>query len=236
MNEKEKKELVVSQGSSPSAVIEHAMANNATIEQLEKLLMLKERFEANEAKKAYHVAMAKFKENPPAVSKDKKNNQYDSMYTTLGNLVNTVNPELSKCGLAASWNIKQNGLIEVICKITHIKGHSESASMSAPKDTSGSKSEIQQIKSTITYLKSVTFESIIGLASTNANVDDDGKAPAVDCISESEQHHIADLIADSGADTVKFCKAFGIEEISQLPKSKLQQARNALVAKQKSKK
>src|SRR3990167_9321834 len=60
-------EVVLSQ-KSPSQMIEMAVAGKADLEQLEKLLALQERWEANEARKAYHKAMAEFKANPPQIN------------------------------------------------------------------------------------------------------------------------------------------------------------------------
>lgn len=158
----------------PMQLLNMAVAQGADLAKLEKLMDLQERWEKNEARKAYDVAMAEFKANPPVVYKDKQNAQYGSMYTTIGNLVNTINAELSKHGLSARWNIDQTNGIKVSCVLTHRAGHSETVSMTGPTDTSGAKNPLQQIKSTVTYLKIATFEAITGTASTDGNADDDG--------------------------------------------------------------
>lgn len=212
----------------PAEMIRLAVETGSDLEKLEKLLALQERWEANEAKKAYHEAMAQFKANAPKIIKDKQNAQYKSMYTTLGNLVNTVNPELSKHGLSASWDIFQNGIIKVTCKMTHRMGHSEHAEASAPADTSGSKNAIQQIKSTITYLKAVTFESICGLASTDANLDDDANGATSEPIDEAQLATLVDYITAANADTKKFLKAFNIDALENLPKASYGKAIQAL--------
>lgn len=209
---------------SPAQMIRLAVEGGADLEKLGRLLDLQERWEANEAKKAYVQAMAEFKQNAPVVTKDKQNNQYKSMYTTLGNLVNTVNPELSKHGLSASWDIKQNGTIEVTCKMTHRLGHSEIATASAPADSSGAKNAIQQIKSTITYLKAVTFESICGMASSDANVDDDGNGVGVATIDEKQAITINEYLDSLNVNKPKFLKFFKIENIEDMPKSRFQEA------------
>ena len=227
------KEVVEVQGS-PSDVVRYALKQEGvTVDQLEKLLIIEERYKAGLAKQAFHKAVAEFKKNPPRITKDKKNSQYKSMYTTLGNLVNTVNPELSKQGLSASWEIKQNGTIEVTCVLTHSMGHSERTSASAPADTSGSKNAIQQIKSTITYLKAVTFESITGLASTDANYDDDGNAVGVIYIDEKELGTLLDQISDKEVNVDKFLEYMKVESLEKMPKAKFQQAVKALEAKKK---
>ena len=230
MTEQNKEVVVV--GNSPADMIRMAVSGGADLDKLEKLLTLQERWEANEAKKAYVMAMANFKASAPVIKKDKENKQYKSMYTTLGNLVNTVNPELSKHGLSASWDILQNGIIKVTCKMTHKLGHSETAEASAPADVSGAKNPIQQIKSTITYLKAVTFESITGLASTDANLDDDGKAVIqFETIDDKQLSTLLDFVASTGTELEKFCQYLGVSALENLPKNQYQKALNALQVK-----
>lgn len=159
----------------PMTMLAMAVQQGADLAKLEKLMELQRQWEANEARKAFTDAMAAFKADPPAVYKDKQNKQYDNAgYTSIGQWMNTVNPHLSKHGLSASWDLDQSAGIRVTCKLTHKLGHSESVSMAGPADASGQKNPLQQIKSTVTYLKISTFELITGLASLNANQDDDG--------------------------------------------------------------
>lgn len=160
----------------PMDLIHMAVSGGADLDKLEKLLQLKRDWEADEAKKAFVQAMAAFKREPILISKDKENKQYSSKYTSLGNMINTVTPFLSKHGLSADWEIDQSKGIKVTCVITHQMGHSKRVPFECAPDTSGAKNPIQQIKSSITYAKAVTFESACGLASTDANMDDDGNA------------------------------------------------------------
>lgn len=214
---------------SPAELIQLAITNKVDLIQAEKLLELQAKFEANEARKAYHRAMSEFKANPLIVTKDKLNKQYGSMYTSLSNLVNTVNPLLSKHNLSARWDIEQNGIIKVICRITHVLGHSETASMSALEDKSGSKNPIQQIKSTITYLKSVTFESICGLASTDANVDDDGAGSvSVEYITNQQKNILVDMITATGANLEKVLSYIGTDSLDEVTRAQYDKAVKAL--------
>jgi hypothetical protein len=176
----------------PMTLIERASAQGASIEQMAQLFELKMRVEADEARKAFNEAMTAFKGHAIRVTKDKVNVQYGSRYTTLGNLIQTVTPYLSQHGMSASWNIDQNTGIKVTCTIRHALGHSESVSMTCPPDVSGAKNPIQQIKSSITYAKACTFESACGLASTDANLDDDGNG-ASEAKQMNEQAYIAHL-------------------------------------------
>ncbi len=167
------KALIEVRQPTPMDLIQMAVQQGADVDKLEKLMDLKLRWEANEARKAFEEAFAAFKTEVIELVRDKDNKQYGSKYISLANLVNTVTPYLSKHGLTMRWDLDQSHGIKVTCIVTHA-GHSTSASMSCPPDTSGAKNLIQQIKSAITYAKACTFESVCGLASTDANVEDDG--------------------------------------------------------------
>lgn len=158
----------------PGELLRIAVSQGADMDKLERLIALQERWLAAEAKRAFDDAKTKFGAFAVQVAKDKDNSQYESRYTSLGNLVNTVTPFLAKCDLNADWEIDQSSGIKVTCILAHRLGHSKRVSLTVPPDTSGAKNTLQQIKSSITYAKVCTFESVCGLASTDANVDDDG--------------------------------------------------------------
>ena len=134
-----------------------------------------QKVEAEHARKAYLEAKASFKANAPIIVKDKQNKQFnDSAYASIGNVVNTANEVLARYGLDASWEFEQGERIKVTCILRHVQGHAERVTLTAPPDASGSKNPLQQIKSTITYLKLSTFEGVTGIATTEGNLDDDG--------------------------------------------------------------
>lgn len=155
------------------------------VDKLEALLKVQMQWEANEAKKAYVVAMAKFKENPPKILKDKSvsyavANKSPTSYkhASLHNVTSKINTELSKYGLTAAWVTSQdNGKIKVTCVITHADGHSETTCLSAEPDTTGSKNPIQAIGSTVTYLQRYTLLALTGLATADQDDDGAGAAP-----------------------------------------------------------
>lgn len=199
-------------------MIDRFLSSGGDIEKLDKLLDLKERWDRGEAEKAYNAAKAAFAANPPEVYKDKKNQQYNSTYTSIGNMVNTVSAALSPHGLSASWDIDQADPknISVTCKLVHAKGHSECVKMSGPPDETGQKNALQKIKSTVTYLKLATFEAVTGVASKEGNLDDDGNAARAEntdenmakvadfeaailgAVDETELNRVGNDIANSG--------------------------------------
>jgi hypothetical protein len=157
----------------PLMPIISAASTNGEVDadKLLKLLEANERYEKNEARKAYHVAMAAFQQEAPKIIKDKQ--AHNSMYASLPTVVSTIAPILSKNGLSHSWVTERvEDDVKVTCRLTHVLGHSEETWMSAGADTTGSKNAVQALGSTITYLQRYTLKSALGLAEE----DDDGNA------------------------------------------------------------
>lgn len=229
------KELVKQTNQAPATLIEKAIAGQADLDKLEKVLLLQERWEANQARKAYHRAMADFKANPPKIDKDKKVSfgQGKTAYNhaSLANVCEKINIELSKHGLSASWTTKQNGAVVVTCKITHELGHSEETSLSAPADTSGSKNAIQAIGSTITYLERYTLLALTGLATYDQ--DDDGNGAGAKLITESQVLDLQALIDEVKADKAKFLKFLKVEKLEDITTKDYPKAVTALEQKRK---
>src|SRR5487761_1501243 len=160
-----------------------ASSPDIDIARIEKMLELKERWDANEARKAYTAAMAAFKANPPTILKDKHVKfqtskgvtEYD--HATLGGACDAIIKGLSEHGISHRWDVAQgDGRIKVTCILTHALGHSESAGMHGPIDDSGGKNAIQAIASSVSYLERYTLFAAAGLASQD--MDDDGRGGA----------------------------------------------------------
>ena len=216
----------------PLEMLNAAIERGDGLEKLEKLMDLNDRYEKAQAKREFLEAKAAFKANAPTITKDLTNKQYDSKYSSIGNVVNVMNEALSKVGLDARWDYEQTDKsIKVTCILSHLRGHSESVSLAGPPDVSGAKNPIQQIKSTTTYLKLATFEAVTGIASKEGNTDDDGNGTAKGFISEAQCQEILDLIGEVGADTRRFCAHFGIDGVAKLPADKYKRAVDALTAK-----
>lgn len=172
------------------------------IAEMKELLAMKREWDAEEARKLFIAAMAKFKAKGLVVGKDKENKQYGSMYTTLGNLVNTASELMAEFGLSVDWepdNSKQ-GQIGITCTLSHEAGHKKSVTLHAEPDKSGAKNPIQQMKSAATYLRGLTFEMVTGIAthdSAGVNLSDDGNATknGPELITAEQVKILSDLIA-----------------------------------------
>ncbi|MDA3854225.1 MAG: hypothetical protein PF444_08300, partial [Bacteroidales bacterium] len=146
----------VIESESPALMMIRAKEAGLDADQMKQMLEVQQEWEANEALKAFNLAVSEFRENPPTVYKDKKNSQYnDSAYVSLGNMVNTVSAELSKHGLSIRWSFgtDEKNIIICTCTLSHKLGHAESVTVDGPPDESGKKNALQARKSTRTYLK-----------------------------------------------------------------------------------
>lgn len=173
---KPKEEIIVSEN--PDRLISLALERGAEPQVLSRLMDLQERWEANQAKKAYVEAMTAFKQEAPAVLIKTDSANFGSgkaayRYANLGSIVQEISALLGKYQLSASWQTAQTdkGQVSVTCHITHIGGHRESVLLVAPPDTTGNKNQIQAIGSTVTYLQRYTLLAALGLATGE---DDDG--------------------------------------------------------------
>ena len=170
-------------------------------ENVEDAFKLQRQHDEYEARKAFSVAMAKFRKMAPVLKKDKtvdfstQKGRTHYTHTSLGYALSEVNPLLGECDLNLSWHPRQEGgTVFVKTRVTHILGHSEEIELIAAPDQSGNKNSIQAVQSTITYLQRAGAMSLLGLASGE---DDDGRgaqpaAPAIEMIDESD---MADLKA-----------------------------------------
>lgn len=172
-------EVAQQQPITPMQMLSMAVSQGADLEKLTKLMDLQERWEKNEARKAYHRAFSEFKAEAVDVVRNKLVTDgplKGKSYAELNAVVDTVTPALSRHGLSASWRISKDekDWLEVTCTITHELGHSESVSMGAGPDVGGAKNSIQARASTVTYLERYTLMAATGLAAKNQ--DDDGNA------------------------------------------------------------
>lgn len=210
----------------PSDIIRLAVEKGSNLDQIEKLMILQERWEANEARKAYNEAITFFKKNAPQINKDKSVSfgagKTAYKHASLFNVTQKISAKLSEYGLSASWRVKQNGVISVTTIISHVLGHSEETTLSAPSDTSGSKNPIQAIGSTISYLERYGLLAMTGLATFD--MDDDGNQTVTEFISEKEYSQLIDHINNEGLKEQAVCEYLKVEKLSELPKEKLQMA------------
>ncbi len=209
---------------SPAGMMLAALSQGASLEQVEKMMDLQERWEKREAEKAYNEAMASFSAEAIEIIKRKqvdyansKGGRTQYKHAELSDVVEAVKPALARHGFSYRWDTQQTpDWLSVTCILKHRLGHSESCTLGGAPDDSGGKNRIQAVKSTKSYLERQTLEAICGVAEKGED-NDGADAPAASPIPP-------DLLQAARDESMKGWKAF-----SAWIKARTEQERNLLV-------
>lgn len=180
-------QMLMPTDTSPPSLLAIAVQRGESLEYISKLVDLVERWERNQAYKAFEVSMAAAKaELKPILKRQEvdfttQKGRTHYKYEDYADVANEVDPILAKHGLNARHRSKQNGKsLTIICKIAHRDGHFEESELTADNDESGNKNSVQGVGSTATYLQRYTVKIALGLAATkdtDGRTTEDKKAP-----------------------------------------------------------
>jgi hypothetical protein len=181
-------DVIVVEQSNPMQMLAAAVAKGVDTEQLKSLMDLQERWERNEARKAFVSAMNAFKANPPEIVKNKlvsfqtAKGKTEYKHALSGAASEQIGAALAEHGISHRWEVEQleGGKIRVTCILTHALGHSERVSLSASPDDSGGKNSIQAIGSAVSYLQRYTLFAANGLVPKDADDDATGGTKAAE--------------------------------------------------------
>lgn len=222
----------------PMVMLSQAVERGASMEMLEKLMGLQERWEANQARKAFDAALAAAKAEIPVITKNrqvgyetKSGGKTSYQHEDLGEIARTVDPILAKHGLSYRFRTlsELNQPVSVTCIVAHRDGHSETNTLTAGRDDSGQKNLIQQIGSTITYLQRYTLKAALGLA---ASQDDDGRSvqgqQEEQFITEEQVMELREYLESVGIDESQFKGLIKVSDLSGIYAAKFQAAKDLI--------
>jgi hypothetical protein len=214
----------------PMDMLNRAVSSGASLDMIEKLMTLQERWDASQARKQFDAAVSDAKAEIPPITRNAKGHN-EKKYADFAAIAKVVDPIIGKHGLSYRFRTTQAERISVTCILSHKAGHSEETTLVGPADTTGNKNAIQAIGSTLTYLQRYSLVQMLGLA---AAADDDGSAAANgEAISEKQADDLRDLMDIVSADKPRFLKFFKIERIDDLPAKRYMEAVTMLNAKQR---
>lgn len=214
----------ITQGTDAATIMQivERMMREATFDPvaIREMLAIKKEYEADEARKAFMVAMAAFKENPPEFFKRKRVDygagkpKFD--YAPIAEVVSKIVPALAAHGLTHNWIPKvSEGLITVRCVLTHRLGHSESIeSPPAPPGSNGAMSPSQNIQATITFWQRMTLQSITGTAAGDMPDADEG--PGQEYIGEGQIADIRALLTETNSSEESFLRVIKAPSIDKI--------------------
>lgn len=205
----------------PMEMVALAVQRGASMETLERLQAMQERWEANQARKAFDEAIANAKaEIPPIIRNAKGHNE--KKYVSFDAIAKVVDPIITKHGLSYRFRTEQGDRINVTCVLRHKSGHHEETTLAGPADTTGNKNAIQAIGSTLTYLQRYSLVQMLGLAASD---DDDGKNSGPGgTVTDEQADTIRRLITETNSNIEAFLKVMGAESVSDIPAAKFAEA------------
>lgn len=193
-----------------------AMDPNSDLAKLEKMLEMKERHDAQQAKKAFDAAFSKASANFPEIPLNGLNEHTKKPYALLRDIIGKTRPVLSGYGLALSFSteVTEREVI-VTAHLSHQDGHTKSNSIPLPRDTGAGRNAVQAVGSSQTYGQRYTAQAILGL-SLGEDTEDDGQS-AGSGITAEQFVTLRDLVETSGADQDKFLLAYKADSLEQFP-------------------
>jgi hypothetical protein len=204
-----------------------ALDPRADVEKLERMLALQERIMAQEAARAFLEAKARIgrkladvrivKTKSVLYSIDKNDERKGKAeafrYAPMEEIDKFIRPLLVDEGMEISYTtkVREGGGAEVVARLSHPNGHFMESSIPLPLDTTGGKSNVQAMGSTVKYGCRYTTCMLFNIVVLD---DDDGTGGTID---KAQAKTIRELMISAGADEagfLKFMHASSVDEIA----------------------
>lgn len=204
---------------------------------LRELMALDREYKADRAREAFAKAVAAFQAECPAVYKAKvvtlkSGGAYG--FAPIEDVMAVARPIMAKHGLSVSFDVKagEGNVFVATCHVqhgTHVESHS--IPVVVPKEMNVN--DTQKMGAMLTYARRYAVCAALNIVVTGEDTDANYTHPAPDTITKEQEAELADLIQWSGSDKAKFLKYCKVANLSQVPASKFEAVKAALVQKGK---
>lgn len=187
----------------PLVLVQSMIERGADPEAMKKMMDLAERWQANQARAAFALAMKECQAEMPRILKAKDNQHTRSKYADLGVLVAEITPIYTSHGFSVSFTTAPSpppleNMVRVTAIVRHEMGHIEEHSIDLPRDGVGPKggasamNPLQGCGSTTSYGRRYLHLLIWNLSL--ANEDDDGVGGGSQKITSDQVQSLKDLL------------------------------------------
>lgn len=172
-------------------VIQHAVTDASfDVEKMERLMAMHERMQARQAETEFNSALSRVQGEMGRIAADATNNQTRSQYATYGKLDSVLRPKYTAEGISLSFGTEPapEGMVGMVCFVSHIGGHTREYRAQVPSDGKGAKGGDVMTKTHafgsgtsygMRYLLKMIFNVAIG------EEDDDGNSFSGDALREA---------------------------------------------------
>jgi hypothetical protein len=183
---------IPAEANSAVTLIQQAISQGADPAYLRELLAVRREWEADEAKKAYFIAISDFQSRAPII--EKADDAHGKKYARMDRIWRTIKPLFTELGLSCTWQVCEvrDSLCHVEGQLAHIQGHSIPLIMDvALPELIRGQNVAQQVGSARTYAQRYAFCAAVGL---QTGEDDD--AASVGKISTDQADEIVALLRE----------------------------------------
>lgn len=211
------------------------LADNPTresVEVIERMMAVQERWEAREAEKAFNAAMERLQAKIPPIVRSSKG--HVAKYAKLEDIDKVVRPYMQEEGFSVSYTTEpMNGGCLTVGTLRHAQGHKIESQIWMPLDGVGNKgmNALQGMSSSNSYGQNRVFRNLLNIVTVGE--DDDGYAGGKVFISSAQVKIISDMIAETGTVVERFLTTMNVESVEALTQELYPVARNMLASKKK---
>ena len=192
------------EGATMLSVISRAASDpSVDIEKLERLMAMKERMDAKEAETAFAAALARVQAKMGRIGTDALNKQTGSRYATYGALDKALRPLYTEEGFSLSFGTEPapDGMVGVVCYVSHQAGHTREYRAQVPSDGKGLKGNSMMTSTHafgsgtsygMRYLLKMVFNVAVG------EEDDDGNTASAPAYDVTEWRDAINAATDKG--------------------------------------
>lgn len=159
--------------SDPSSIIKYAIDKGANVDVIERLMVVREKLQAEAAKRAFDESMASFQAECPVIVKTKAGAKNAYRYAPLDDIVGQVREIIRRHGFSFGvTSVVESGWLMAQCKITHSAGHSEVSEFKVPIDTKNPMmTDPQRYGGAMTFAKRYAFCNGFGILTADEDTD-----------------------------------------------------------------
>lgn len=233
---------IVKKEYNPLALIDKAIDRGIGADELSKLVLLAEHWQAQRAKEAFQAAMNRAQKRMPVMLFNARNGQTNSSYATLESIQQKARPIYTEEGFSLSFGEGECPLPNqkrTICDVSHVDGHCQQYHIDLPIDGIGPKGNpiggmnaVQGACSTMSYGQRRLLTMIFNI--TVAGEDRDGNT--LGFITEEQVTQINNKIeeckrANKAVDFPALLKYLAVDSLDELPSRDFRKAMDALSTK-----
>jgi len=217
---------VAVQGVDPiMSLIERAACDpDFDVAKMEKLLEMRERQQAINAKESFNRSFVAAKKLIKPLARNKRNQQTNSNYSDLEAIADAIDPILADHGFAPTFGTAESsrdGYYKIVCDLLHEDGHEKRYEADIPEDATGikgttNKTATHAFGSSTTYGRRYLKLMIFDIATHDDDGNRAGQQREEETVGPEEMTVLDDLLKQTKSDRKEFFKYAKVEGMAEI--------------------